>query len=127
MFSSLAKVVLSFQEVKEVESFSILAERKLYFVNSISGSKSKVVIRIGYPYWVVENEEAACPAYIDGEEYFLKDCRLQDIRGIDLFQALQQAISLLNHLFRNLPEKYIVYHEDGAIYEVGKIKFEVNL
>jgi hypothetical protein len=69
----------------------IIAERDLIGINS-GGSRFTLMLKIGKPY-AVDSEEWVCPAGVIGLY-----TKLQDIRGIDSFQALLQAIKYLRKL-----------------------------
>jgi uncharacterized protein DUF6968 len=72
----------------------VIAERRLLL--RVGQWKQDVVIRIGKPYWVSPDVEAACPVEVTGiaEE-------LADIRGVDPLQALELAQGLVNRLLKS--------------------------
>lgn len=70
----------------------ILAERGL-ILEQKDRTKKNITVRLGKPYWVVEGREAACPVAIQG----LYD-NLADVHGVDLYQALELAVQLVNTL-----------------------------
>jgi hypothetical protein len=98
-----------------------IAERILFLVNSIDGSREKVVFKIGHPYWLVPNKVAACLVVIEGEKDFSKKHKLSDSNGVDFLQAVEHAISILNNFFENLPENYTAYWDAECLYELGEI------
>jgi hypothetical protein len=66
------------------------------------------VVQIGKPYWVEEGTEAACPLTLDG----LYD-RQPDIRGIDPFDALSNAVLFADRLLTEAVDKYDFYWPNG--------------
>ena len=74
----------------------ILAERKIT-IEEKDGSKKNILIQLGKPYWIMENEEAACPIAIKG----LYD-KLADIHGADFYQAIELAIQFVNILLKDI-------------------------
>jgi hypothetical protein len=100
-----------------MEKSQVLAERKLWIENTEDGLRKEVILRIGYPYWVVENEEAACSVEIYGFFEALQNQEIKDIQGIDLLQAIELSLFFLNNFLMNIPDKYKVYWLDGEPYE----------
>jgi hypothetical protein len=88
-----------------------IAERKLLAESKETGLRKDVVVRIGVPYWVEENEMAACPIEWDG----LID-KVADAPGIDLLHALQVA-SNIDPMINILRDQYTFYWASGEIYE----------
>lgn len=78
-----------------MEASDTLVTREL-IVEREDRSRQPVVIRIGKPYWVSENVEAACSLQIDGLY-----SKLADIRGVDLYQAVQLAMQLAETLLQS--------------------------
>lgn len=72
----------------------VFAERRLLLRKA--RQKQDVVIRIGKPYWVSPDIEAACSVEVTGIAE-----KLADIRGIDLLQALELAQGLANRLLKS--------------------------
>ncbi len=78
-----------------MKASSTLVIREL-IVEREDRSRQPIVVRIGKPYWVSENVEAACPLQIDGLY-----SKLTDIRGVDLYQAVQLAMQLAETLLQS--------------------------
>jgi hypothetical protein len=78
-----------------VEALDTLVTREL-IVEREDRSRQPIVVRIGKPYWVSENVEAACPLQIDGLY-----SKLADVRGVDLYQAVQLAMQLAETLLQS--------------------------
>ncbi len=78
----------------------IIAERDLIGINP-SGSRFTIMLKIGKPY-VVDGDQWACPVGAIGLYQ-----KMQEVRGIDSFQALLQAIKYLQQLL-----EYFI--EDGG-------------
>lgn len=104
-----------------MEANLLLAERKLWIENSEDGSKKEIILRVGYPYWIVENEQAACAIEIYGMSDALQNHKLQDIQGVDFFQALELSLFFFNNFLINLPKNYKVYWMDGEPYEYEEV------
>lgn len=90
----------------------VVAERVLLMKDGAATPK-KIVIRIGMPYWVQENQEAACPVEIQG----LYE-HLADIHGVDYYQAIELAIAFVNTLLaKSRSRRREVYWPSGAKYD----------
>jgi hypothetical protein len=92
----------------------IIAERQLLGINP-SGEKLLITLRLGAPYQS-SDVDWACP--VEAEGLYTK---LVDIHGIDSFQALMLAISLLKGLLGGFVEK------GGKLLWPDGDKEEVNL
>jgi hypothetical protein len=92
---------------------SWIVSRMLIARDRASGEQLNLIIKIGTPYWVNENVEAACPIIIDGLYG-----RLPDIHGIDPFHALKTAILLVERLLEGALDKYDLYWPDGELFEM---------
>lgn len=75
-----------------MEASDTLVTREL-IVEREDRSRQLIVVRIGKPYWVSENVEAACPVQIEGLY-----SKLADVHGVDLYQAVQLAMQLAETL-----------------------------
>lgn len=92
----------------------LLAERSL-ILQQPDGSRKPIVVRIGTPYWVTEGQEAACPVEIEGMYE-----KLADVHGVDLYQALELAIQLVNYLLTAAKSKrQKLLWPDGRLYEIA--------
>ncbi len=86
----------------------IVAEREI-FVIFPKGEKKKLNISLGKPYQTGANDWA-CPVLLEG---MYKN--LQDVHGIDSWQALTLAMSLIQQLLRGfLADGGKVYWEEGG-------------
>lgn len=95
----------------ERTDFEKVGERVLMLCDNATGQRRPITIQIGRPYWVKSNIEAACPAAIEG---LLE--RRSDIRGVDTFQALSEAIRFINNYLSESPKGYTVCWPDGSDY-----------
>lgn len=82
-----------------MEAAEALITREL-IVEREDSSRHPIVVRIGRPYWISKNIEAACPVQIKG----LYD-KLADVHGVDLFQSVELAMQLVETLLRAEPKK----------------------
>jgi hypothetical protein len=94
-----------------MEHFPILAERTLLLVEGKSKQSVRLRVVIGKPYWIEEGISAACPIAIHGLVG-----RVQDVHGVDLFQALELAIGLANSLLSSIPPEKVLVWPDGEPY-----------
>jgi hypothetical protein len=74
--------------------FDVLVSRVLR-VGDAEGLGGDIVIEVGRPYWVEIGVEAACPVAFWGDVG-----RANDIRGIDLMDAVGQAIAFIDAYLR---------------------------
>ena len=81
---------------------------------SRSSSGDGIVIRVllGRPHWTIENAEAACPLAIEGLHG-----ALAPIRGIDPFDALRNAVQMVERLLTKARDQYDIYWLDGDEHE----------
>ena len=93
------------------DSFPILLERRLLARRVNGAEPCEIIVQIGQPYWAEENIEAACPVAIRG----LFD-RLQDIRGIDFFGAMELSIEFVNSTLSKMRDTYQFSWPDGEPY-----------
>ena len=89
----------------------VLVERVLLKRGPSAGSREAVRIAVGFPYWVDENNEAACSVVVEG---LLAE---RQIRGNDLWQALELALSFVHTYLTSLPAEKRLYWPDGDVYE----------
>jgi hypothetical protein len=87
-----------------------IAERKLIVKVKETGERKELTIRIGMPYWIPDEEIAACPVEWDG----LFE-RVADAKGIDLLQAIQLA-SNIDPMLKILQNKYDFFWPSGEGY-----------
>lgn len=94
----------------------IIAERDLIGVNP-DGSKFKIMLKIGKPY-TLGSKEWACSVGAIG---LYK--RLREIRGVDSFQTLMQAIKFLRQLLEYFIEDggRVLSAEDGSPVKITDI------
>lgn len=91
----------------------VLAERNL-ILQQPDGTRKQIVVRISTPYWVTEGQEAACPVEIEGMYG-----KLADAHGVDLYQALELAMQLVNTLLAATKSKHQeLLWPDGQPYEL---------
>lgn len=90
-------------------SQKFIAERKLLFSNKDSTERKELVIRVGIPYWVDDNE-AACPVKWDG---LINE--LMETRGVDTLHALYLAVDI-EPMLEKLRSKYDFYWPTGESY-----------
>lgn len=90
-----------------------LAERIL-FLRDETGKRKRITVRIGMPYWVETNREAACPVEVKG---LYED--LADIHGSDPYQAVELAITFANTLLSKSQTKHRkLYWATGEPYSI---------
>ncbi len=89
-----------------------IAERRLIAESLENNQRKNIVIRIGIPYWIEENELAGCSVTFEGllESY-------TDRKGIDLLQALQIASNIDIYLAA-LSDRYRFFWESGEPYDL---------
>ena len=90
----------------------LIAERKLMFSLKGTSERMELYIKIGLPYWLEEQEIAACPVEWSGLPEFAE---LSDTRGMDLLQALHMAVDI-DPLLQKLEKKYDFYWPSGEPY-----------
>ena len=87
------------------------AERSLLLVESGTGQRRPVTVRLGQPYWVEEGVEAACLVRIEG---MLSGP--SEIYGMDLLDAVECAIRFVNAYLKNCSEGNLCW-PSGESYE----------
>lgn len=92
---------------------SVIGERKLLLKRKSDRSRLTVTLRIGRPYWVKKNIEAAC----DVEAKGLFD-DLHGIHGVDTLQALELATGFMTVLLKDLSSRYTISWPDGRRYSL---------
>jgi len=76
------------------EDWPVLVERKILMQASGSEERTEVTLQIGHPYWVTQDQTAACPIAMRG----LDECP-PAIHGDDPFEALSNAVRYMNEHF----------------------------
>jgi uncharacterized protein (DUF2062 family) len=87
------------------------AKRDLLMTCKNTKEQTNIQIVIGFPYWIQNNTEAACPVAING-----LNSRLSDIRGVDFIQALELAILLTSNLLKSINATHLITWLDGEPY-----------
>jgi hypothetical protein len=82
----------------------VIAERSLLLVESGTGQRKPVSVKLGQPYWVEEGIEAACPVFIEGML-----SAPSDIHGMDLLDAVECALRFINSYLKDSPEGSICW------------------
>lgn len=90
---------------------NVIAERSLLLVESGTGQRRPVTVKLGQPYWVEEGAEAACPVLIEG---MLSGP--SDIYGMDLLDAVECAIRFINSYLKGGSEGNLCW-PSGEPYE----------
>ncbi|MFG5779815.1 hypothetical protein ACFIQF_22375 [Comamonas sp. J-3] len=89
-----------------------IAERRLFVSDKNDlNKKTAIVIKIGAPYWVLSNIEAACPVVIEG---LFED--IEPIRGIDFIDSMKIAIQFIDDLLRGILENNNIEWPSGEPY-----------
>jgi hypothetical protein len=89
-----------------------IAERRLIAESLADGQRRNIVIRVGLPYWIEENELAGCSVIFEGLfESF------SDRKGIDLLQALQIA-SNIDVFLAAMSDRFRFFWESGTPYDL---------
>lgn len=89
-----------------------IAERRLLVSEKNDPNrKTEIVIRIGAPYWVVNNTEAACPVIIEG----LFE-NIEPIRGVDSIDSVRIAIQFIDDLLRGILRNKNIEWPNGESY-----------
>ncbi len=89
-----------------------IAERRLIAESLENNQRKNIVIRIGIPYWIEENEVAGCSVTFEGLfESF------HDLKGIDLLQALQIASNIDIYLAA-MSDRFKFFWESGEPYDL---------
>jgi len=72
------------------------AVRELLFVHGESGQKKSIAIRLGQPYWIENNTQAACEVHVEG---MLSEPL--KIYGMDPLQVLDLAIKFIDRYLQD--------------------------
>jgi hypothetical protein len=89
--------------------------RKLLLERKSDGARRVVTLRVGRPYWIKKNVEAACDVEAKG---LFSDRRA--IHGVDTLQALELAAGFMTVLLKGLTRHYRIYWPDGYRYALAK-------
>jgi hypothetical protein len=92
----------------------LVAERSLVARPCGGGDDLPFRIAIYRPRWTQEGVEAACFAEVQGLPF-----PAGDIFGIDLIDALENALRFTNRVVEGLRDRYVVYWPDGEPFEAG--------
>lgn len=96
-------------------NITYIAERRLVISDKNNlNKKTEIVIKIGAPYWIVDNIEAACPVAIEG----LVE-NIEPIRGIDFIDSMRIAIQFIDDLLRSILENKNIEWLSGESYFEG--------
>ena len=97
----------------ESNSFEHVAERRL-IMKSSDGPPTEIIVRIGKPYRLNIESEAACPVEIIGLVG-----RTRDIIGIDPIHSLKLAIKFAESFIDDPALQNKLFWPSGEIYDAG--------
>ncbi len=92
-------------------NYQVLAERALLMECDGDPKLQRVVIKIGHPYWTVEDEQASCPIEIVG-----RYGNVGPLHGDDFYMALLFALEFFDDLREGDPDTRYFW-PDGTPYE----------
>lgn len=98
-------------------TLDIVAERSLIARPYAGGADLPVRITVSRPRWTQEGIEAACFAQVEGAPV-----PAGDIFGIDLINALENALRFTTRAVECLRDEYALFWPDGEPFEAGSTR-----